>query len=249
MRPEREPNGVALHRLARSAPTRTTCRISRISGPSITRDTARAHRLRRALEDLVHRRFRRIRHLQLEEEPIELRFRQRIGAFHLQRVLRREHQERLIELVGRLADRHALLLHGLEQRRLRLGRRAVDLVGQDDVREDRPGLELEERAAVRVLLHDVGADDVGGHQVRRELDARELQVQDVRQRVDEAGLAHAGNALEQHVAAGQQGRDGVLDESPRCRRSAGPLRVVMRTNRSRNWSICWATGRTVISGG
>jgi hypothetical protein len=32
-----------------------------------------------------------------------------------------------------------VLLHRLEQRRLRLGRRAVDLVGQDDVGEDRPG--------------------------------------------------------------------------------------------------------------
>ena len=58
-----------------------------------------------------------------------------------------------------------------------------------------------------VLLDDVRADDVGGHQVGRELDARELQVQDVGQRVDEARLADAGDALEQHVAARQQARD------------------------------------------
>jgi hypothetical protein len=32
-----------------------------------------------------------------------------------------------------------MLLHRLEQRRLRLGRRAVDFVGEDDVGEDRPG--------------------------------------------------------------------------------------------------------------
>ncbi len=63
-----------------------------------------------------------------------------------------------------------------------------------------------------MLLHDVRADDVGRHEVRRELDARELQVQDVGERVHEARLAHAGNALEQHVAARQQRRDGVLDD-------------------------------------
>ena len=32
-----------------------------------------------------------------------------------------------------------MLLHRLEQRRLRLGRRAVDFVGEHDVGEDRPG--------------------------------------------------------------------------------------------------------------
>ena len=156
--------------------------------------------------------FGRIAHLQLEEEAIELRFRQRIRAFHLERILRGEDQERLLELVGGLADRHADVLHRLEQRRLRLRRRAVDFVGEHDVGEDRTGLELEERAAVRVLLHDVGADDVGRHQVRRELDARELQVQDVGQRVHEARLADAGNALEQHVPAGEQARDGQSND-------------------------------------
>ena len=70
-----------------------------------------------------------------------------------------------------------------------------------------PGLELEEHPAVRVLLHDVGADDVGRHQIRRELDARELQVEDVGERVHEAGLADARDALEQHVAADQQRGD------------------------------------------
>ena len=160
----------------------------------------------------MHRLFGRIRHLELEEEAIELRFGQRIGAFHLERVLRREHEERLFELVGRLADRDADVLHRLEQRRLRLRRGAVDLVGEHDVGEDRPGLELEERAAVRVLLDDVGADDVGGHQVRRELDARELQVQHVGERVHEARLADAGNAFEQHVAAGEERRDRAVDD-------------------------------------
>ena len=36
-----------------------------------------------------------------------------------------------------------ILVHGFEQRRLRLGRRAIDLVGQQEMREHRTRLELE----------------------------------------------------------------------------------------------------------
>jgi hypothetical protein len=43
--------------------------------------------------------------------------------------------------VGGAGDGHLALLHRLEQRRLHLGRRAVDLVGEHDVGEDRAGLE------------------------------------------------------------------------------------------------------------
>ena len=69
-----------------------------------------------------------------------------------------------------------------------------------------PGWNSKNVAALRALLHDVRADDVGRHQVGRELDARERQVQDVGERVHEARLADAGNAFEQHVAAGEQAR-------------------------------------------
>ena len=76
------------------------------------------------------------------------------------------------ELVPLAGDGDLLLLHRLEQRRLRLRRGAVDLVGQQQVGEDRSGLEAELALAV-LLDKDVRADDVGGHQVRRELDAVE----------------------------------------------------------------------------
>ena len=56
------------------------------------------------------------------------------------------------------------------------------------------------------------ADDVGRHQVGRELNARELEVEHVGQRVHEARLADAGNALEQHVAARQQARHRRRDD-------------------------------------
>ena len=85
----------------------------------------------------------RERHVELEEEAIELRLGQRVRAFHLERVLRREDEERLLEHVRRVADRDAVLVHRLEQRALRLRRGAVDLVGEDDVREDRALAEVE----------------------------------------------------------------------------------------------------------
>ena len=75
------------------------------------------------------------------------------------------------ELVRVHVDRDAPLLHALQQAGLRLRRRAVDLVDEHDVGEDRPGPELE---ALVALVEDVRADDVGGQQVGGALHAREL---------------------------------------------------------------------------
>ena len=74
------------------------------------------------------------------------------------------------------ADRAGALLHGFEQRRLRFGRRAVDFVGQQNVAEDRAVHEGPlAMAGGEIFFDDVGAGDVRGHQVRRELDAPELR--------------------------------------------------------------------------
>ena len=76
---------------------------------------------------------------QLEEEAVELGFRQRIGAFLLDRVLRRHHEERLFQLVDGAADGDAVFLHGFQQGRLRFRRGPVDFVGQHDLGEERAG--------------------------------------------------------------------------------------------------------------
>src|SRR5690606_9706365 len=100
--------------------------------------------------------------------------------------------------------------------------------GGDNVREDRSGLKVESLFAGRRFLHDVGADDVGRHQVGRELNARELQVQDVGNRVHELRLAEAGNALEQHVAAGEQRRQRAIDHLVVADDAAGDLLLDVR---------------------
>ena len=59
---------------------------------------------------------------------------------------------------------------------------------------------------------DVGADDVRRHQVRRELDAVEVQVEHLAQRAHQQRLAQSRHAFEQGVAADEQaGQDAVHD--------------------------------------
>src|SRR5262249_2158729 len=111
--------------------------------------------------------------------------------------------------------RDLALLHGLEERGLRLRRRAVDLVGEDEVREDRPGRELEEALAGRLVLgDDLGAGDVARHEVRRELDARELEREDLRERGDEQRLREPGDADEQAVPAREERHEELVDHVP-----------------------------------
>ena len=111
------------------------------------------------------------------------------------------------------ADGDLVLLHRLQQRRLRLRRRAVDLVGQDHVGEDRAlaGTGTRRLPDGLVLLDHLGAGDVGGHQVGRELDAAELQRQRVGQRADHQRLGQPRHADQQAVPAGEHGHQQLLD--------------------------------------
>ena len=74
-------------------------------------------------------------------------------------------------------DRDLALLHRLQQRRLGARARAVDLVGHQKLGEDGPLDEAEVAAAVLVLLQHLGAEDVRGHEIGRELDAGGLEPQ------------------------------------------------------------------------
>ena len=117
----------------------------------------------------------RVLDLDKKHEAIELRLRQRVGALLLDRVLRGQHEERLRQRHDAAGHGDVMLLHRLEQGGLRLGRRAVDFVGENDVGEDRPLDELELAPALGGFLQNVGAGDVGRHQVGRELDAAEVE--------------------------------------------------------------------------
>ena len=93
--------------------------------------------------------FRQIIDHHVEHETVELRFGQRIRAFHFDRVLRREHKERFRQRMPHAGRGDLVFLHRFEQRGLRLGRRAVDFVGENHVREDGAFHERHPPAALR----------------------------------------------------------------------------------------------------
>ena len=67
-------------------------------------------------------------------------------------------------------------------------------------------------AGAVVLFQQLGAEDVAGHQVGRELHAPELQLQRLAERAHQQRLAQARHAFEQAVAAGEQADQQLLDD-------------------------------------
>jgi hypothetical protein len=67
-------------------------------------------------------------------------------------------------------------------------------------------------AGRRVFLHEVGAGDVRRHQVGRELDARELQLQHLRHACGSAASWPARRADDQAVAADEQRVQHLVDD-------------------------------------
>ena len=134
-----------------------------------------------------------------EEEPVQLGLGQGEGPLELDRVLRREDEERVGQEVGRALDRDLALLHRLQQRRLRPRRGAVDLVDEEQVREHRPRHEAQAAG-----LEQAGPGDVRGKEVRRALDPGHPQVQGAGDGAGEERLAGARDVLEQDVAVRQQ---------------------------------------------
>ena len=61
------------------------------------------------------------------------------------------------------------------------------------------------------VLQHLRADDVGGHQVGRELDALGVEAEDLAERLDQQRLGEARHADQQRVAAGQNGDERALD--------------------------------------
>ena len=119
----------------------------------------------------------------------------------LHRILGGQHHEAAIERVICAVDGDNPFLHRLQQRRLRLRRRAVDLVGEQHLREDRA---FGEREAVVREVEQVGAKHIARHQIRRELNTSEVQPQTRGETAGHQGLRRARHAFDEHVAFGQQ---------------------------------------------
>jgi hypothetical protein len=106
---------------------------------------------------------------------------------------------------------HVVLLHGLQQRRLGAWARAVDLVRHQELTEDRARDEAEAALAAGTFLQHLAAQDVGRHEIRRELDAARVKAEHDPHGLDQLGLGKAGQADQQRVPAAQHGDERLLD--------------------------------------
>jgi hypothetical protein len=128
-------------------------------------------------------------------------------------VLGGEHVEGTRHVMADAGHGDVMLLHGLEQRGLSLGAGAVDLVGHQELGEDRSFDEAEAAPPGRALLQHFRAHDVGGHQIRRELDALVLESEHGAERLDQTRLGKAGHADQKRVSAGEQRNQGKVDHA------------------------------------
>ena len=83
------------------------------------------------------------------------------------------------------------------------------IVGQEEVREDRA---LARHELPGLLLVDERPHEVGGEEIGRELDARELQVEHLAEGLDRHRLGEAGHALDQEVPPAQQRHHHALHQ-------------------------------------
>ena len=152
---------------------------------------------------------RREGHQHLEQEAVQLRFRQRVGTFLLHRVLGSQHKIGFRQSPGFPGHGHGMFLHRLQQGSLRLGGRAVDFVRQHDGGEQRALLEAE-GVAFLSAHQDIGTGNIRRHQVRRKLNAGERKIQHLPQHPHQVGLAQSRHTFQQHVAAGNHRQQQVF---------------------------------------
>ena len=147
----------------------------------------------------------------LEHETVHLRLGQRIGALLFERVLGGQHEERLRQRPGLVADSHLPLLHGLEQGTLYLGGRTVNLVGKHEIGENGTALDIKLLPLLGVYQRP---DDVGRQQVGRELNAAETRVHRFGERRYGKRLGKSRYPLQQDVPVGKEAYQQGVDEVP-----------------------------------
>ena len=111
-------------------------------------------------------------------------------------------------------DRHPPLLHRLQQGRLGPRAGAVNFVCHQQLGKYRPFDKAEVPLAVSPFLQHFRAQDIGGHQVRRELDTFRIHGKNRAQRLHQPCFPKAGHADQQRMAACQQRNQHLVDNIP-----------------------------------
>lgn len=92
---------------------------------------------------------------------------------------------------------------------MRFGCRAIDLVGKENLREDRPGPKLEGTFG---LIEHIPAKHIGGHQIGSALQTSKGNADRRGERPRQSCLADTGYVLEQKVPSRQERNHRQLDD-------------------------------------
>src|SRR5207237_2168009 len=109
------------------------------------------------------------------------------------RILCRDHKEWLGQLVSHAVDGDAMFFHCFQQRTLRFGGRAIDLVDQHHLREKRTAME---HKALLATIEDGIAENIGGQQITGKLDALKSESERARECLSERCLADARDVFD-----------------------------------------------------
>ena len=170
-----------------------------------------------------------VANLDLEHEAVHLCLRKGIGTFLLNRVLRGQYEEGLLQAEGLGTDRHLPLLHGFEQGTLHLGRGTVDFVGQDEIGKNRA---FSDGKFVLRRVVDHRAQYIRRQQVGRELYAAEPRVNRLRQRLDGQRFRKTRQTLQQYMAPREQAQQQALYHALLPHDDLGCLRLQARDKRT-----------------
>ena len=166
---------------------------------------------RRLDEDPAFRRAIGISDIDLHEKAIELGLGQGIGTLLLERILRRENMKGARQIVSFAGYGDVVFLHRLEQRGLGSGTCPVDFVGHEQLGEYGSAHEAKTAASLDGFFEDFGSQNIGGHQIRRELDAARIQAKNGAKGFDKLGFGEAWHTDEQPVTARKQRDQGLFD--------------------------------------
>ncbi len=162
-------------------------------------------------DDLALLLSRWIVHDGLKQESVALGFGQRIRSLLFDRILGRQNKKWFGQFVRLSSDGHRMLLHGLEQRGLRLGGSAIDFVREEDLRKDGTFCECELPVACLGLLNNVCSGNVRGHQVGCELNAMELEIHGLCKRSDHEGFGEPWHSFQKAMATRKHRDQELLD--------------------------------------